>query len=72
MMNAKSYRLLENYSKEYCKAKLRHDRRSNLDKEANEAEKQPKELVKFTESQEISLEATPNTVVLRKIKTEMK
>lgn len=47
----------------------RHDRRSNLDKEANEAEKQPKE---FTESQEISLEATPNTVVLRKIKTEIK
>lgn len=50
----------------------RHDRRSNLDKEANEAEKQPNDLVKFTESQEISLEATPNTVVLRKIKTEMK
>lgn len=31
----------------------RHDGRSNLDKEANEVEKQPKDLVKFTESQEI-------------------
>lgn len=43
-MNAKSGRLFEKYSKEYAETnkettrKLRQDRRSNLDRRANEAE----------------------------------